>query len=103
MMWEVSVLLGFAVLVWFWFDSMKARERALSLGQRECRRNALQFLDETVECISLRPARNDDGRVLLRRVYRFEFTDNGESRRAGTIVMLGGEPVSLAMEPFLLQ
>ena len=103
MMWEVSVLLGFAVLVWFWFDSMKARERALSLAQQECRSNALQFLDETVECISLRPARNEDGRVLLRRVYRFEFTDNGQSRRTGTIVMLGGEPVSLAMEPFLLQ
>ena len=102
-MWEITVLLGFAALVWFWFDSMKARERALSVGPLACQRNGLQFLDETVECISLRPARNEDGRVVLRRIYRFEFTDNGKSRRAGTIIMMGGEAVSLSMEPYLLQ
>jgi len=102
-MWEIAVLLAFATLVWFWYDSMKARERSLIVGQLACERERLQFLDQTVECVSLRPARNEDGQVVLRRVYRFEFTDNGESRRAGTIVMMGGEAVSLSMEPFLLQ
>ena len=102
-MWEIAVLLAFAALVWFWYDSMKARERSLAVGQLACQREGLQFLDQTVECVSLRPARNEDGRMVLRRVYRFEFTDNGESRRAGTIVMMGGEAVSLSMEPFLLQ
>ena len=102
-MWEIVVLLAFAALVWLWFDSMRARERALSAGTRACEREGLQFLDETVECIALRPARNGDGRVVLRRVYRFEFTDDGANRRAGTIAMLGGEVLSLSMEPFLLQ
>ncbi|MSQ52114.1 MAG: DUF3301 domain-containing protein [Betaproteobacteria bacterium] len=99
---EIAVLLGFAVLAWFWFDSLKARECALKVGPRACEQNGLQFLDQTVECVSLRPARNGEGRVVLRRVYRFEFTDNGESRRAGTIVMMGGEVASIAMEPYLL-
>ena len=99
---EIAVLLAFAALVWFWFDSLKVRERALAVGPLACERSGLQFLDQTVECVSLRLSRNDQGRVVLRRVYRFEFTDNGESRRAGTIVKMGGEVASLAMEPYRL-
>lgn len=100
---EIAVLLGFAALAWFWFDSMKARERALEAGPRACARSGLQFLDQTVECLSTWPKRNEEGQLVLRRIYRFEFTDNGESRRTGTIVMMGGEVVSLTMEPYLLQ
>jgi hypothetical protein len=40
---------------------------------------------------------------VLRRVYRFEFSDDGSLRRSGRIVMLSGEVESLTMEPFLLQ
>ena len=102
-MWEVWALAAIAVLGWLWYDSMRARERAVAAGARACERERLQFLDETVECVSLRPVRDEGGRMLLRRVYRFEFSDNGDNRRAGSIVMLGGEVESLTMEPFLLQ
>ena len=95
------VLLG--ALVWLWFDSMRARERALALGKSACARDGLQFLDETVECVALRLARNADGRMVLRRTYGFEFSDTGNNRRAGSIVMLGGEVESLYTEPFLIQ
>ncbi|MFM9967048.1 MAG: DUF3301 domain-containing protein [Burkholderiales bacterium] len=100
---EISLLMAFAALIWFWFDSLKVRERALVVGPRACERSGLQFLDQTVECVSLKLARNDEGRIVIRRVYRFEFTDNGESRRAGSIVMMGSEVASLYMEPYLLQ
>ena len=88
--WNVIALLALAALAWLWYDSMRARER-------------LQFLDETVECTSVRPARNAAGRLQLRRVYRFEFSDDGRNRRSGSIVMLSAEVESLTMEPFLLQ
>lgn len=102
-MWEITALFALAALGWLWFDSMRAREAALVAGRRACERERLQFLDETVECVSLRPARHDAGHRVLRRVYRFEFSDNGDNRRAGTVVMLGGEVESLTMEPFLFQ
>jgi hypothetical protein len=51
----------------------------------------------------VRPARNAAGRLVLKRLYRFEFSDDGSTRRAGLIVMLSGEVESLTMEPFLLQ
>jgi hypothetical protein len=102
-MWEILALFALAALAWLWYDSMRAREAAVATGQLACARNGLQFLDETVECVSVRPARDDAGQMTLRRVYRFEFSDDGARRRAGTIIMLGGRVESLAMEPFLLQ
>jgi hypothetical protein len=101
--WNVVALLAVALLAWLWYDSMRARERAVAVGQAACARERLQFLDETVECTSVRPARNAAGRLVLRRVYRFEFSDDGSRRRSGQIVMLSGEVESLTMEPFLLQ
>jgi len=100
---ESLTLILLAALVWLWFDSMRARERALASGKRACERDGLMFLDETVECIALRLARNGDGRVALRRTYGFEFSDTGNNRRSGSIVMLGGEVESLYTEPFLIQ
>jgi Protein of unknown function (DUF3301) len=101
--WDVVALLALALLAWLWYDSMRARERAVAAGQTACARERLQFLDETVECTSVWPVRNAAGRLVLRRVYRFEFSDDGSNRRAGSIVMLSGEVESLTMEPFLLQ
>lgn len=101
-MWEAWGLVAIAGLAWLWFDSMRARERALAAGALACRREGLQFLDETVECVSLRPVRTASGRVALRRVYRFEFSDNGDNRRAGSVAMQGGDVESLDMEPFIL-
>jgi len=86
---------------WFWYDSMRARERALALGRAACEREGLQFLDETVLCTRTRPARAADGRVRLRRVYRFEFSDDGVNRRGGSLVLLGPALESLELEPFL--
>jgi uncharacterized protein DUF3301 len=100
--WETLALVALALLAWLWYDSMRARESAIAGGQEACARERLQFLDETVECVSVRPARNAAGRLVLRRVYRFEFSDDGSRRRAGSIVMLSGEVESLTMEPFLL-
>ena len=100
---ELLTLLLLAALVWLWFDSMRARERALASGKRACARDGLMFLDETVECIALGFARNADGRLALRRTYGFEFSDTGNNRRSGSIVMLGGEVESLNTEPYLIQ
>ena len=101
--WSITSLLALALLAWLWYDSMRARERAVAAGQAACQRDRLQFLDETVECTSVRPARNVEGQLVLRRVYRFEFSDDGSNRRSGSIVMLSAEVESLTMEPFLLQ
>jgi hypothetical protein len=98
----VSALLIVA-LGWLWYDSMRARERALTAGRQACERDGLQFLDETVQIVKLWPARDAAGRLVLRRTYRFEFSDDGVRRRGGSVVILGADLESLDLEPFLAQ
>lgn len=103
MTWEIVAFAGISAAVWFWYDSMRARERAVHAGRSACERDGLQFLDETVLCTRTRPARDAEGRVTLRRVYVFEFSDDGQRRRAGSIVIVGDRLESLELEPFLAQ
>ncbi|MSQ71541.1 MAG: DUF3301 domain-containing protein [Betaproteobacteria bacterium] len=97
------VIAAFGALAWFWYDSIRAREQAVVTGKLACDRDRLLFLDDTVQCVSCRPGRDADGQLLLRRVYRFEFSDTGNNRRGGTVVMLGAGVESVQMEPFYLQ
>lgn len=99
-MWETAALLAIVAGLAFWVDSLKARERALAVGRRACERYGVQLLDETVQFSRLRLARDEEGRLRLRRTYRFEFSETGDNRRHGAIVMLGGELQDLQLEPY---
>jgi len=102
-MWETAAIVLILAGALFWTDSLRARERALAAGRRACERYGVQLLDETVVFASLRLARDDDGRVRLKRTYRFEFSDTGDNRRHGAIVMLGPELADLQLEPYRIQ
>jgi hypothetical protein len=102
-MWEFPALVVLALAGFFWVDSLRARERALEAGRAACRRYGLQFLDETVAIARLRLARNGEGRLRFARTYAFEFSDTGNNRRQGAIVMLGAEIADLQLEPYPLQ
>lgn len=102
-MWEAAALAGIVAAALFWTDSLRARERALAAGRRACERYGVQLLDETVVFASLRLARDEEGRVRLKRTYRFEFSDTGDNRRHGAIVMLGPELADLQLEPYRIQ
>jgi len=102
-MWEAAVIVLIVVGGWFWIDSLRARERALAAGRGACERYGVQLLDQTVEFARLRLARDDGGQLRLRRTYTFEFSDTGDNRRHGAIVMLGGELQDMQLEPYKLR
>jgi len=102
-MWEVAALFALAAGAFFWVDSLRARERAVLAGRAACRRYGVQLLDDTVAIAQLRIARDEDGRLKLRRTYAFEFSDTGNNRRHGAIVMLGGMLSELQLEPYPVQ
>lgn len=93
-------LLLIAVLGWFWFDSLRALEVARQKGKRVCSDANVQFLDDTVARISLALVRDQSGRRVLRRTYRFEFSDTGNTRLEGQLVLLGNSVESVTMEPY---
>ena len=101
--WELLGLGALLLFAWWWYDSMRAREHALAVAGAACERDGLQFLDDTVECVKTRPARDQYGRFVLRRTYGFAFSDDGNNRRAGSVVILGTTVESLYLEPFLVQ
>ena len=86
---EILLLLAGAGLVWLWLDSLKAREIAVREARIACNAEALMLLDDTVAIAAVKLARDDDGHIKLQRVYDFEYSDTGNNRRAGSVVLLG--------------
>ena len=81
------ILLG--ALAWLWYDSVHVRDIGIHAAKAACAADDLQLLDDTVAIASLSLARDDEGRLRLRRAYGFDFSDNGNNRRRGSLVMLG--------------
>jgi adenylyl- and sulfurtransferase ThiI len=75
--------------VWFWIDSMNARERAIAAAARACNDVNVQLLDQTVALESIRPARNRAGHLVWRRVYAFEYSSQGVERQGGRAILRG--------------
>ncbi len=76
------------LLGWFWLDSLRAREIAVGICQAACVQRDLQFLDQAVALRRLGLAWRAEG-VRLRRVYRFDFSEEGTGRRSGYLVLRG--------------
>lgn len=96
---EILTLALFLAGGWFWADSMRAREAALDAGRRACAAEGVQFLDWTVVVRQTRLARDEEGRVRVKRVYEFEFSDTGNNRITGTITLLGRQLLALNLPP----
>ncbi len=86
---EVLSILLLAGIAWLWLDSLKAREAAVRAAREICTAEGLQLLDDTVAISGLKPARDDDGNLTLQRSYNFEYSDTGNNRLKGSVVMRG--------------
>lgn len=74
-------------VLWFWQDSLAARELANRTAMEACERLALQFLDGTVAFARVSIGRGRHGRLVLRRTYVFDYTSNSIERRQGFVVV----------------
>jgi len=93
-------LIVLAAFGWFWFDSMHALEIARKAGKQACDDAHVQFLDDTVAGTALTLARGKTGHRVLKRTYRFEFSETGNSRLEGQLILLGDRVESVTMEPY---
>jgi len=95
---EIAALALAALAGWLVWDALRARERANDAMRAACRARGLFFLDDTVSLASLRPVRDEDGRMRLRRIYRFQFSDTGHNRREGSITLVANVVTDLRLE-----
>lgn len=97
--WGALALLCIAgAVVWFWQDSLAAREAANAAAIEACERLSLQFLDGTVAFARLSFTRVL-GRLALRRTYVFDYTANSIERRQGFVVLVGRRIESVGYAP----
>jgi hypothetical protein len=95
---ETVGLLLLAAIAWLIWDSLRAREAAVAASRAACTAEQYLFLDDTVAIESVRPVRDDDGTVRLRRIYGFEYSDTGNSRCKGSVILVGERVVLLRIE-----
>lgn len=96
--WEIIGVLLVAGTGWLFWSSLQAREAANAAIRAACTGHALLFLDDTVGLRSMRPVRDADGRVTLKRVYGFEYSDTGNNRRHGTVTMIAAVPQEVQVD-----
>jgi len=100
---DLTSLLGLLLLVmlgWLWLHSLQILEKARNAGRQACINADVQFLDDTVARIGTAIARDETGRRVLRRTYRFEFSETGNTRLEGQVIMLGDKTESITMDPY---
>ena len=86
---ELAAIALLAAVAWLWYDSLKAREAAIRAARALCQAEGLLLLDDTVAVTGIRLARSESGRITLQRAYAFEYTDTGNNRLRGDLVMRG--------------
>lgn len=81
------ILLG--LIVWFWQNTLRARELALRAALDTCRNQQLQLLDGSVTLHRLALRRSYQGRMMLQRTFQFTYSAEGDDRQTGFVITLG--------------
>lgn len=85
----VLVVLGSLALLWS--SARAAAELASHYGREACARAGVQWLDHSAMLVKIGFKRDHEGRLRMLRTYRFEYSVQGDDRRAGTLALLGRE------------
>lgn len=94
-----ETLATFALLItigWLFLDSLRAQEKAVVICRKACEERGVQFLDQTVSLHRVGIRWGVEG-IRLRRVYRFDYSDDGENRHTGHLMLIGDRQEELSM------
>lgn len=91
------ILMIVGVTAFFMFTAARAAaERAGEISRDACDAAGVQWLDQSVHANGLRLRRKDDGWICLERSFRFEYSEDGQNRHIGRVVLLGGKLVGFS-------
>jgi hypothetical protein len=94
---ELLILLIAVVFGWAcWSSARAAAERAEEAGRDACHAAGVQWLDQTVHANGLRLRRTEDGRLGFERSFRFEYSEDGQDRHVGRLVLRGDRLVAFS-------
>jgi hypothetical protein len=96
------LVLLFAVAV-FWQSAMQARDAANVAAREACNERGVQLLDGTVAFRQWKLQRGRDGRMGLQRTYVFDYSEDGETRRQGFVIVSGRRVEFVGLGPTLVR
>ena len=86
-MTSLILLLLIVIAVLFWQASLRSRDLAIRTARETCRSQDLQFLDGTATLRQIRPYYSRNKGPGIRRIFSFDYSDNGIDRQSGCIIM----------------
>lgn len=93
------IVIGLIVgLIFFISSHIQAKEIATFAAKLRCDSRGLLMLDQTVAITSITTARDRQGRMHWKRTFRFEFSQSGDDRYQGTVVLLGKEVIAAHLD-----
>lgn len=92
----IVLMIVAAATVAFWNSGRAASERAIRLGRDACRAAGVQWLDDSVHAIGLKPYRHSTGWLGWERTFRFDYSLDGQDRHGGRMVLRGDRLVSFS-------
>lgn len=102
-MTEWFFLIALFAGAWFWLESHRVLDLARAAARQFCATQGLQLLDDTVASTAIGLQRDAQGHLTITRTYRFEFSDTGDNRLAGSIVMLGHKVGPMHLQAFNIE
>lgn len=97
---ELFIIIILVMSVYYWLESIRAKEDATRHAKSACKKVLIEFLDETVLIKKVRLRRNSLGHLSVYREYEFEFSSTGEYRYKGQVRLLGKSLIDVEMEPY---
>jgi hypothetical protein len=97
-MTPLLLLLIIVLLVWFWQISLQCRDTAIQVARQTCKHQGLQFLDGTASLKSIRPCFIRASGPGLKRIYTFDYSEDGISRHSGCIIMHNTQVSSVLLD-----
>lgn len=95
---SLLIILLLALIAWFWLNSIRAQEIAMQASAQACKQIEVQFLDQTASLKKIRILRNKNGRMILERIYSFDFSRDRESRTQGLVTILGQKVTQVLLD-----
>ena len=94
---SLLILMIVGVIAFFMFTAARdAAELASRIGRDACKAAGVQWLDQAVHATGIRLRRHENGWLGLERSFRFDYSEDGQDRHIGRLVLLGDRLVGFS-------
>ena len=97
-MTALALLMLIVLLVLFWQSSLRCRDLAVHTARAICRNHGLQFLDGTASLREIRPGYSRAVGAGIKRIYSFDYSENGIERDRGFIIMWNSHIITVLLD-----